>query len=100
MPTPQQEAVFQVIYQIPPGSVCTYGRVAALAGLGKASRFVGTTLRNLPANTKLPWHRVINSQGKISLPKQHPGAAIQKERLEAEGVIFTNGKVNLTLFLW
>jgi len=93
-------AVFQVLMQIPAGNVVTYGHLAKLAGLGKAARFVGTTMRNLPKDTRLPWHRVINSQGKISLPTNHPGRTIQENRLMDEGVIFIKGKVDLKRYLW
>ncbi len=93
-------AIFQVLKQVPAGKVVTYGYLAQLAGLGRASRFVGTTLRNLPRDTKLPWHRVINSQGKISLPEHHPGRRLQESRLSEEGVAFVKGKVDLQEFLW
>ena len=59
-----------------------------------------TTLKNLPASTQLPWHRVVNSQGRISLPANQPGHLVQKERLAQEGVIFVHGKINLKQFLW
>lgn len=93
-----KEAIFRVLQQIPIGSVATYGQVAKLAGLGKAARYVGSTLKGLPKNTLLPWHRVVNSQGKISLPE--PNSHIQKARLEEEGVIFVEGKIPLKTFLW
>jgi len=93
-------AIFQILAQIPEGKVTTYGHIAKLAGLGQAARFVGTTLRNLPKDSRLPWHRVINSQGKISLPEHHPGRALQKSLLQDEGVEFIKGKVDLHHFLW
>ncbi|VUD40293.1 DNA base-flipping protein [Thalassocella blandensis] len=95
-----KQAIFRVLQQIPVGTVTTYGRVASLAGLGKASRYVGTTLKHLPKGTQLPWHRVINSQGRISFPESHPGNALQRELLEREGVVVINGKINLKQFLW
>lgn len=95
-----KQAIYQVLQQIPVGKVSTYGQVAALAGLGRASRYVGTTLKRLPEDSKLPWHRVVNSQGRISLPANHPGNALQRSKLEEEGVNFLNGKINLNQFLW
>ena len=100
MNEPRKHAIFQVLQRIPAGKVATYGQIAQLAGLGKAARYVGTTLKNLPASTQLPWHRVVNSQGRISLPANQPGHLVQKERLAQEGVIFVHGKINLKQFLW
>ncbi|QIL88791.1 cysteine methyltransferase [Microbulbifer sp. SH-1] len=84
--------------QVPSGRVVTYGRLAELAGLPRAARLVGQTLRKLPKDTSLPWHRVLNAQGKISLPQ--PGAQRQIKRLEAEGITLMNGKVDLGIYLW
>lgn len=94
-----QARLFQVIHTIPKGRVATYGQVAELAGLPRAARLVGNTLKNLPRNSKLPWHRVINASGKISLPMDGNGK-VQKQRLEKEGVVFLKGKINLNHYLW
>ena len=94
-----RERLFQVIYAIPKGRVATYGQIAELAGLPRAARLVGNTLKNLPKNSKLPWHRVINASGKISLPMDGNGK-LQKQRLEKEGVVFLKGKINLKHYLW
>lgn len=95
-----QNAIFRVLQQIPPGKVVSYGQVATMAGLGRAARFVGTTLRKLPKDTKLPWHRVVNSQGRISFKDDHPGFKRQKERLESEGVHFIRGRINFQHYQW
>jgi methylated-DNA-protein-cysteine methyltransferase-like protein len=63
-----REIVWQVVASIPEGKVATYGQVAKIAGYPSQARYVGATLRNLPKNTALPWHRVINAQGRISFP--------------------------------
>ncbi len=94
-----KERIFQVIYQIPVGKVATYGQVAELAGLARAARLVGSTLKGLPKNTKLPWHRVLNASGRISLPPEMGGKK-QKARLEKEGVVFINGKIHLKDYGW
>jgi len=94
-----REQIFQVIYQIPKGKVATYGQVAELAGLPRAARLVGNTLKGLPKTTRLPWHRVINAAGKISLPEDGNGK-IQKQRLEKEGVVLINGKISLPNYRW
>ena len=93
-----QQAILNTVALIPEGQVATYGQVAALAGVGGASRVVGRCMRMLPNDTKLPWHRVVNAQGKISIP--HEGALIQRQRLEAEGVVFFNNKISLRDFQW
>ena len=95
-----QAAIYQVLRQIPAGKVLTYGELAKLAGLGRAARLVGTTLRKLPDGSSLPWHRVINAQGKISLPTHHPSHHLQRKRLEDEGVRFMGDKIHLQTFLW
>lgn len=84
--------------QVPSGRVVTYGELASLAGLPRAARLVGQTLRKLPKDTRLPWHRVINAQGKISLPE--PAAQRQLERLRDEGVTPVNGRVDLSHYGW
>lgn len=93
------ERIHHVVGSIPKGRVATYGQVAELAGLPRAARMVGTTLRNLPKGSKLPWHRVVNAGGKLSVPSE-PGRNIQKERLEKEGVVFINGKIDLRNYQW
>jgi len=91
-------SVWKVVSEIPAGHVLTYGEVARLAGLPKAARRVSQALRRAPRHMELPWHRVINAQGKISFPENSSGWKRQKDRLEDEGVIFLNGKVNLEQF--
>ena len=57
-------------------------------------------MKNLPAGTKLPWHRVANSQGKLSFPMGSREYQTQKGRLEAEGVVFVNGRFSLKNYGW
>ncbi len=90
-----QERIWQVVSMIPSGKVATYGQVAHMAELPKAARLVGRVLSQLPEGTRLPWHRVINAQGKISFPEDSHGWQMQKDRLEREGVVFLHGKVDL-----
>ncbi|MCK7599173.1 MGMT family protein [Microbulbifer sp. CAU 1566] len=84
--------------QVPSGRVVTYGGLAELAGLPRAARLVGQTLRKLPKDTRLPWHRVLNAQGRISLPE--PGAQRQIRRLESEGIVLIKGRVDLVHYRW
>jgi len=77
------------------------GQIARMAGLPKHARLVGYVLKHLEADHQVPWYRVINSQGKISLSKfNEKGENVQQLKLEAEGVYLLNGKVNLKQFAW
>lgn len=87
--------VWQVVADIPAGHVLTYGEVARLSGMPRYARRVSQALRWAPRNMNLPWHRVINAQGKISFPPDSSGWQRQKDLLEAEGVVFLNGRVDL-----
>ncbi len=84
--------------QIPKGKVATYSDVATLSGLPGQQRLVGYALHNLPANSKIPWQRVINAQGKISLPRRTGGYRRQKKLLEQEGIVFLNETIDLDKF--
>ena len=92
---------YGIIQLIPKGKVATYGQIAKLAALPKHARHVGFALKNMADDTVVPWHRVINSQGTISLSKEDGfGENIQIVKLQSEGVVVLNGKVNLKLFQW
>jgi len=90
-----RERIWQLVHTIPAGKVATYGQIAGLAGLPRHARMVGRVLRNLPPGSRLPWHRVINAAGRIST-----GGREQRERLEAEGVVFINGRISLKDYGW
>jgi len=94
--------IYDVVGRIPAGRVLTYGEVATLAGLPGQARLVGYALHALPEHTTVPWHRVINAQGRISLGRAVAGAELaQRCRLEGEGVEFgAHGRVSLTQFRW
>lgn len=93
--------ILQVIALIPYGKVATYGQIAKLAGLPKHARLVGYVLKKMDADTEIPWHRVINSQGKISLIKVNlQGENIQSLKLLAEGVVVIGDKINLKKYQW
>jgi len=95
------QCFWQVIALIPAGRVASYGDIARQAGFPGAARQVGRALRKLPAKTRVPWHRVLAADGKIALPEQSSAARLQRERLEAEGVVFKgNGKVDIKKFRW
>ncbi len=90
--------VWQVVEGIPPGHVLTYGEVARLAGMSRAARRVAQAMRRAPRGRNLPWHRVVNAQGRISLPAESAGYQRQKRRREEEGVVFVKGSINLDRF--
>jgi methylated-DNA-protein-cysteine methyltransferase-like protein len=92
------QSVWKVVSEIPSGHVLTYGEVARLSGMPKAARRVSQALRRAPKNLNVPWHRVINSQGKISFPEDSSGWLRQKDMLEEEGIVFLKGKINLEQF--
>ncbi|MFT5069715.1 MAG: methylated-DNA-protein-cysteine methyltransferase-like protein [Candidatus Paceibacteria bacterium] len=92
--------LYSVIQGIPAGKVATYGQIASLAGLPGAARLVGKILSGLPADTKLPWHRVINAAGKISLPQDSDSFNEQKKRLVAENIALTGARISLKKYQW
>lgn len=95
------QRIWQVVMLIPRGKVATYGDVAHLAGLGRAARRVGYSLRGLPDGTTIPWHRVVNAQGRISLPEGSSSRDTQRDRLQEEGVVFRGGqRLDLELYRW
>ena len=95
-----EQKVFLVIASIPTGRVATYGQIAALSGLPGRARLVGRVLSQLPDDTLLPWHRVVNATGKISLPKWNNGHQVQKRRLQCEGVEIVNDRIKLKDYRW
>lgn len=91
--------IFAVIHQIPHGKVSTYGEIARMAGYPGYARHVGKALGNLPKDSKLPWFRVINSKGEISLIG--PDWERQRERLVAEGIaVSAEGRMSLKKYKW
>ena len=90
--------VWKVVGEIPPGHVLTYGDVARFSGMPRAARRVSQAMGWAPRSLKVPWHRVINAQGKISIPADSPWHEKQKDLLQEEGVVFLNGKVDLKKF--
>ena len=86
MPAPTfYEQVYEVVRLIPKGKVMSYGGVARQCGRPGMARAVGYALHMVPADARVPWWRVINSYGRISIP--NPDAAeLQRQKLMAEGV--------------
>lgn len=94
------ERVVMILRQVPPGRVVTYGAVAAMAGNARAARQVARVLHALADKEGLPWHRVVNAQGRISL-RPGRGRELQRALLEEEGIEFDDGgAIDLQRFLW
>ena len=94
------ETAWARVRQVPPGAVGTYGQVATWLGSPRAARAVGYAMFNIPDDS-IPWHRVINSQGRISVGGQLHRPDLQRLLLEEEGVVFgERGVVDLRRFGW
>ena len=98
---PLYSRIYKIVKRIPEGYVATYGQVASLAGLPGQARLVGYALNALKDGTRIPWHRVINAKGKISIRSTPGGDTYQRHLLEDEGILFdSNGTISLERFLW
>jgi len=100
MPDSFTQRVVNVIKRIPKGRVATYGQIATMAGSPRGARQVVRILHTLTEKERLPWHRVINREGRVSLP---PGGGyeMQKAMLEDEGVVFgLRDTVDMKRFQW
>ncbi len=94
-----QQRVWLILAAIPSGHVTSYGEIARLAGNPRAARQIARILKNLPTDSTLPWHRVINAQGKIA--QMGENFVRQRKALLDEGIeVTTAGKIDLTLYLW
>ena len=103
-PHEKHALIYEAAREIPYGKVATYGQLAMLAGLPGHARLAGYAMFNLPPELagEVPWHRVINAQGRISYSESRRGNDHrQRELLEAEGVEFsTAGRINLRIYGW
>jgi len=93
------QRVWQIVASIPEGTVTTYGEVARLAGSPRAARQVGGVLKRLPEGSTLPWHRVVNRHGAISLTG--PDLQRQRQALLSEGVqVSGSGEIDMQRYRW
>ena len=93
--------IYRVVSRIPRGRVATYGQIAELAGIPGQPRRVGYALSALSEDSYVPWHRVINAKGGISVRSQLGVEMVQRMMLEQEGVVFgSNARVSLARFRW
>jgi methylated-DNA-protein-cysteine methyltransferase-like protein len=96
------ERVQQVVAQIPPGQLATYGQIAEFIGAYGCARQVGWALRRLVLPSEVPWHRVVNAQGRISMSLSREGSDwMQRELLLAEGIpVDEQGRLPLSRYRW
>ena len=92
------DRVYRFVRRIPYGQISTYGDIAALMGAPRAARGVGQALSALPESTDIPWWRVLNRNGEISM--RGMGGHVQRLRLEQEGVRVTGRRVDLAKLRW
>lgn len=94
------QMIWQLVYNIPFGRVATYGQIATLCGQPNQARAVGRALSCLPEDTRIPWFRVINAQGRISFPDGSERYRKQQKLLESEGILPIKGKIKLSIYQW
>ena len=94
------QKIYDVVRQIPRGSVATYGQVAFLAGNARWARVVGYALHVNPDPEGIPCYRVVTKEGKVSQAFAFGGSNRQVELLEAEGIEFVDGHVDMEKFQW
>lgn len=103
-PSPSFNAlVYMLVRAIPPGKVLNYGKVAQLIGVSNGAREVGWALSSLTSSREreVPWHRVVNAQGRVSIKGSPPAAAEQRRRLESEGISFDDkDRLDLQQHAW
>lgn len=93
-----KQKVYEILTTIPKGRVMTYGGIAEMMGNKKWAQSVGNALHDNPDGEKHPCYKVVNSKGKLSHAYAFGGFEEQKRRLEADGIVVHNGKVDLKLF--
>jgi methylated-DNA-protein-cysteine methyltransferase-like protein len=93
--------IYEIVNHIPRGKVATYGQIAGLAGMPGHARQVGYALHSLPEGSGVPWQRVINRKGQISLRAYPSAEHLQRALLEAEGIVFDEQEtITLGKYQW
>ena len=93
--------VYRMVKRCPRGRIVSYGGVAALIGQPRAARAVGKALNSLPDGSNVPWWRVVNSRGEVSIRGVQHGEILQRKLLEREGVKFQrNGRISWEQYGW
>lgn len=92
--------LYQLLQEIPPGKVATYGQLAEKLGSKNLARAVGNLLHKNPDGNRFPCYKVVNRKGQLSPSYAFGGIQEQKRRLEAEGIAVVDNAVDLDRFLW
>ena len=93
------QRIYRVVERIPRGRVATYGQIARLAGVPGQARLIGYAMHALTSGSKVPWQRVVNAKGEISIPGEN--GSWQRRLLEREGVRFdARGRIALATYQW
>jgi len=96
-----RQRIYAIVRRIPRGRVATYGQVAALAGLPRHARQVGYALAALDEESTVPWQRVVNARGEVSVRAEFGAERFQRVLLEAEGIVFSAaGRIDLARYRW
>ena len=94
------QRIYALVRQVPRGRATTYGNIARLVP-GCTPRMVGYAMAALPEDTDVPWHRVINAQGRISIRRDGGDGLVQRLLLEDEGIVFDrDGRTDLECYGW
>ncbi len=94
------ERVYDYLKTVPRGKVVTYGQIACAIGRPRAARQVGNALHCNPEPVTIPCHRVVNREGRLAPAFAFGGVEVQARLLEDEGVIVTDGYVDLQKYIW
>lgn len=95
------EQIYEMVCTVPEGKVATYGQIARMIGRPRLARQVGYALAALPDDHDVPWHRIVNAKGEISLRAKFGYEDYQRILLEDEGIELTRlGKIDLARFLY
>jgi O-6-methylguanine DNA methyltransferase len=95
-----QKKILQYLQQIPPGKVVTYGQIAAHLGNPRLARAVGNALHRNPDGDRFPCYKVVSAQGKLSNSYAFGGLEAQKCRLQADGIVVTDDRLDLSKYQW
>ena len=100
-PQSSHQRIYAAVRRIPKGKVATYGQIAEVAGLSRQPRLVGYALHALTISSSVPWHRVVNARGMVSVRSDGVASLSQRLLLEREGVMFdARGRLSLERFGW
>ena len=95
------DRVHHAVRGIPRGHVASYGAIAAIAGRPRSARAVGRLMRGLPDDSDVPWWRVVNVRGGISIPRSGHARTLQRVLLEEDGIPFGDrGRVDMRAHGW